>query len=83
MHFIQTYSTFAILPTNINRVNKIGLFVKKQKNNTKNKKNQTKFQKLNIITSSIAELSDYFELSDANKLATVNSHSSKSKKPLT
>lgn len=65
-------------------MNKIGLFVKKkQKNNTKNKKNQTKFQKLNIITSSIAELSDYFDLSDANKLATVNSHSSKSKKPLT
>lgn len=82
MHFIQTYSTFAILPTNINRVNKIGLFVKKKQTKTK-QPNQTEFQKLNIITSSIAELSDYFDLSDANKLATVNSHSSKSKKPLT
>lgn len=63
-------------------MNKIGLFVKKNQTKTK-QPNQTEFQKLNIITSSIAELSDYFDLSDANKLATVNSHSSKSKKPLT
>lgn len=63
-------------------MNKIGLFVKKKQTKTK-QPNQTEFQKLNIITSSIAELSDYFDLSDANKLATVNSHSSKSKKPLT